>query len=113
VAVLSLALAVGAQAKRGGGAVDVPNKVVIHKLTPTVASGEVSAKVNECTAKRKVSLVRLNPEYVVVGHDTTNEKGNWDIREPLTPGSYSAMVGIDRVGDFRCDQVHSHPVDLP
>ena len=117
VAMLSLVVAVGAQAKRGGSTpVNVGSKLVIHELTPNRARGEVSAKVNECEAKRTVVLFAISngagPD-VRVGKDITSEKGIWEIREPLASGPYTAVVGMDRKGDFLCDLDHANPVTLP
>jgi hypothetical protein len=116
VAVVLLAMAVAAQAERGRGTANIRSKVVIHKLTPNVASGQLSANVNECEARRPVHLFReggAGQPDVRVGKDITNEKGIWEIREPLPAGSYFAEVGLDRKGDFLCDQDNSPPVSLP
>ena len=104
-ALLSLALAVGAQAQ-DPDLDDVRSSVTIRELTSMGASGTLSAQEEACEANRTVVLYAVrgaHKEPDVVGKDKTNKKGSWEIRKSLAASTtYYVIANGDRRGEFNC-----------
>jgi hypothetical protein len=113
MAILVLALAVGASAQRKPKPQQVGSSVQLHSLTESGARGEVVARVQECRAGRVVHLFRqVAGRDDKMGSDKTDKAGDFVIASALSPGDYYVAVGMDRQGEFICgnDRSRDHPL---
>src|SRR5262245_46111400 len=93
IAVLSLALVVGAAAPATAGK-KIKTKVEIKKLNTSGASGKVTSKQSSCVPHGKTSLFTWNGYSAdKVAITNTDSHGNWKINRKLKPDTqYFAKV---------------------
>jgi hypothetical protein len=95
--------------------VKVDSKVTMHGAT----RGQVKSSKHACEVQRKVKLFRRHfghPHDQLIGTDTSNSRGEWDVEVALRPGLYYAKVLRRKGGTagtiFVCRSDRSETFDL-